>query len=134
MKFQMGNTLSLANLVLGILFGGQYQLLDFVINQDEFRIPFVGSGLTVDDISSGSTSQICIMGMAINLALLHQASTKYNIARLDEIDSGLDYQNRLHFVYALYHTLPILNIEQLLMISHQVETDNSAEEILKLRT
>lgn len=134
MNLYMGKTLSLANQVLGMLFGGQYQLLDFVINQDEFRIPFVGSGLTVDDISSGSTSQICIMGMAINLALLHQASTKYNIARLDEIDSGLDYQNRLRFVYALYHTLPILNIEQLFIISHSVETDTSAVDIIKLRT
>lgn len=134
MQLYMSKTLELANQVLGLLFGGEYKLLDFVINQNEFRIPFVGSGLPVDDISSGSNSQIAIMGMAINLVLFHQASTKYNIARLDEIDAPLDSRNRYEFVNALYHTLPILNIEQLFIISHSMESDTSAVDIIKLKS
>lgn len=134
MQLYMSKTLELANQVLLMLFGGEYKLLDFIINENEFRIPFIGSGLTVDDISSGSTSQVCIMGMAINLALFHQASTKFNIARLDEINSGLDSRNRLEFTNVLFNIIQLLNIEQLFVISHSVEEDTSAVDIIKLKS
>jgi DNA repair exonuclease SbcCD ATPase subunit len=134
MQIYMNKTLDLANQVLSMLFGGEYKLLEFVINQNEFRIPFIGNGLPVDDVSSGSTSQICIMGMVINLVLLHQASTKFNIARLDEIDGGLDHRNRFEFVNTLYRTMPILNIDQLFIISHSLEADTSAVDIIKLKS
>lgn len=133
MQLYMSKTLELANQVLGMLFGGEFRLLDFVINQNEFRIPFIGSGLPVDDISSGSNSQISIMGMAINLVLLHQASTKFNIACLDELDHALDTRNRFEFVNALFHTTKILNIEQLFVISHSLEADTSSVDIIKLK-
>lgn len=134
MQLYMSKTLEIANQVLGMLFGGEYTLLDFVINQNEFRIPFIGSGLTVDDISSGSTSQICIMGMAINLALFHQASTKFNIARLDEVDHGLDSRNKFEYINVLFKTQSILNIEQLFVISHAIEADTSMVDIIKLKS
>jgi hypothetical protein len=134
MQMYMSKTLELANNVLGILFNGEYKLLDFVINEDEFRIPFIGSGLPVDDISSGSASQICIMGTVINLVLLYQASTKYNIARLDEVDAGLDNRNRSGFVDWLRQIMPILNISQLITISHSIEIDSSFVDIIKLKS
>jgi len=133
MQLYMSKTLELSNQVLGMLFNGEYRLLDFIINESEFRIPFVGNGLPVDDISSGSNSQICIMGMIINLVLLHQASTKFNIARLDEIDGPLDTNNRFEFINALYQTMPLLNIEQLFLISHSIEADSSNVDIIKLK-
>ena len=117
-----------------MLFNGEYRLLDFVINESEFRIPFIGSGIPVDDISSGSSSQISIMGMIINLVLLHQASTKFNIARLDEIDAGLDNKNRSDFINFIFYTMNILEIEQVFMISHSIEADNSNADIIKLKT
>ena len=134
MQLYMSKTLELSNQVLGMLFGGEYKLLDFVINQDEFRIPFIGSGLPVDDISSGSASQICIMGMAINLVLLHQGSTKFNIARLDEVDQGLDSRNRFEYMNTLEKTRHILQIEQLFVISHSIEADTSSVDIIKLKS
>ena len=134
MQLYMSKVIELSNQVLQMLFGGEYKLLDFIINQNEFRIPFIGSGLPVDDISSGSTSQICIMGMVINLVLLYQASTKFNIARLDEIDGGLDTRNRFEFVNTLHKALPILNIEQLFIISHSIEADTSSVDIIKLKS
>jgi hypothetical protein len=134
MQLYMNKTLELSNQVLGMLFGGEYKLLDFIINQDEFRIPFIGSGLPVDDISSGSASQICIMGMAINLVLLHQGSTKFNIARLDEVDQGLDSRNRFEYMNTLEKTRHILQIEQLFVISHSIEADTSSVDIIKLKS
>ena len=134
MQLYMKRTLELSNDVLARLFGGEYQLLDFIINDKEFRIPFVGSGLPVDDISSGSSSQISIMGMVINLVLFHQAATKYNIARLDEIDAGLDNRNRFEFFNFIQYTKNILGIEQVFAISHSIEANNSNADIIKLKT
>jgi DNA repair exonuclease SbcCD ATPase subunit len=132
MSLYMNKTLDLANQLLSMIFQGQYRLLDYVINQDEFRMPFIGNGLVVDDISSGSTSQVCIMGMIINLVLLNQASTKYNITRLDEIDGGLDHQNRYMFVDILQKIIQILDIEQLFIISHSAESALSNVDIIQL--
>ncbi len=132
MNLYMSKTLELANQLLAMIFGGQFQLADYVINQDEFRIPFTGRGLMVDDISSGSTSQICIMGMIINLVLLHQASSKFNITRLDEIDGGLDHQNRYMFVDILQKIVNILQIDQLFIISHSVESALSNVDVIQL--
>ena len=132
MYMYMNKTLEMANQLLSMIFQGQYKLLDYVINQEEFRIPFIGNGLVVDDISSGSTSQVCIMGMIINLVLLNQASTKYNITRLDEIDGGLDHQNRYMFVDILQTVINILNIDQLFIISHSAESALSNVDIIQL--
>ena len=132
MNLYMGKTLELANQLLGMIFQGQYQLLDYVITPDEFRMPFVGSGLIVDDITSGSTSQVCIMGMIINLSLLNQASTKFNITRLDEIDGGLDYNNRAVFMQILQRVIDILGIEQLFIISHNMESYNGGTDAIQL--
>lgn len=134
MQIYMSKTKQTANEVLGMLFNGAYQLLDFVINENEFRIPFIGEGLPVDDISSGSSSQISMMSMIINLVLLHQASTKFNIAQLDEVDGPLDSYNRSNFINILFHSINILQIEQLFIISHSIEADNSFADIIKLKS
>jgi hypothetical protein len=133
MSIYMNKTLELANQVLSMVFGDQYRILDYVINANEFRIPFVGGGMVVDDISSGSTSQVCMMGLAMNLVLLYQASTRYNITRLDEIDGGLDTRNRLEFVNALYEVIDILNIDQLFIISHSLELELSNVDMIRLK-
>ena len=132
-QLYMSKTKQLANDVLGMLFNGAYQLQDFIINETEFRIPFIGEGLPVDDISSGSASQISMMSLIINLVLLHQASTKFNIAFLDEIESALDGYNRTNFVSVLFHSINILGIEQLFLISHSIEVDNTFADIIQLK-
>lgn len=134
MQLYMSKTLELANHILSMIFGGEYRLADFIVNEDEFRIPFIGSGMMVDDISSGSNSQIAMMGMVINLVLLHQASTKFNIAYLDEIDAGLDHRNRFEFVQTLRQAVPLLGIEQVFLISHSMEADTSSTDVIKLMT
>ena len=122
MSIYMDKTLVMVNQLLGMLFGGEYQILQYVINEDEFRIPFLGNGMTVDDISSGSTSQVCMMGMIINLVLANMCSTKYNIVSLDEIDGGLDNQNKYMFIEVLNKISDILNIDQIFVISHSIES------------
>lgn len=134
MDMYMGKTLTLANQLLSMLFNGEYKLLPYIINENEFRIPFVGNGMTVDDVSSGSTSQVCMIGMIMNLVLLFQASTKYNIVFLDEIDGGLDTSNRGLFIATLYQLINILNVNHLVMISHNIESDLSNVDLIKLKS
>lgn len=122
MSIYMDKTLSIVNQLLGLMFNGNYSIIEYVINEDEFRIPFIGNGLPVDDISSGSTSQVCIMSMIINLVLANISSSKYNIISLDEIDGGLDHENRYLFVEVLQKICNILDIGQLFIISHSVES------------
>ena len=132
MQIYMSKTKQTANEVLSMLFNGSYQLLDFIINENEFRIPFIGEGLPVDDISSGSGAQISMMSMIINLVLLHQASTKFNISQLDELDGNLDHYNRAQFVNVLFYSMKILEIDQLFLISHSLEVDNTFADIVYL--
>ena len=133
MQIYMSKTKELANDILSMLFGGSYQLLDFIINESEFRIPFVGEGLPVDDISSGSSSQVAMMSLIINLVLLHQASTKFNIAELDEVTANLDAHVNSQFTNVLFHSMHILNIEQLFLISHSTEIDNTFADVIKFK-
>lgn len=132
MSIYMDKTLSMVNQLLGMIFNGQYRIVNYVINEDEFRIPFIGNGLPVDDISSGSTSQVCIMGMIINLVLSNISSSKYNIISLDEIDGGLDHVNKYMFVDVLQKICSILEIEQLFIISHSVESALSNVDVILL--
>ncbi len=134
MQLYMSKTLDLANQILGMLFKGEYRLLDFIINEDEFRIPFVGdSKIPIDDIAYGSNSQVSMIGMIINLVLLHQASTHYNISRLDEIDGSADGYNRGIFIDVLKKCIEILGIDQVFIISHSVEVDNASADIIKFK-
>lgn len=134
MELYMNKTLELSNQLLSMMFGGEYRLLPFIINSNEFRIPFIGNGLAVDDLSSASSSQKAMFSLVINMSLLFQASTKYNLVALDELDSGLDSANRQQYTQVLYRMLPILNIEQLFIISHSIELDATNVDIIKLKS
>ena len=133
MNIYMSKTLNMCNEILSLLFNGSYTLLPYVINSDEFRIPFIGEGLEVDDIHSGSASQIAMIGMIINLVLLSQASTRFNIAFLDELDGPLDNYNRYQFVEVIYKLIDMLQIDQLVMISHSIELEMSNVDVIKLK-
>lgn len=122
-EIYMNKMLTLANQLLDILFGGEYVLKKFIINDSEFSIPCIGSRITCDDISSMSGSQKCMISMVLSFVLLLQSSTKYNILRLDEIDYALDTQMRLKFSILIDEIMRMLNVEQNFIISHNDEID-----------
>ena len=133
MELYMGKIIALANELLSLLFRGQFVIQPFVINDQEFRIPCLGSGYLNDDISSMSSSQIGMISMILSFALLHHSSTKYNIIKLDEIDGPLDYNNRVYFMDVLNSIMDIMGTEQCIMISHnsELQVDNSDVILLK---
>ena len=134
MEMYLNDIISISNDLLKHLFGGEYILYPFVVNENEFRIPCAGKGLINDDISSMSTSQICMISMIISFALLYKSSSIYNIVKLDEMDGGLDTHNRIQFLIMLREMMKSLRYEQCVMISHNSEIDTSDADVICLRS
>ena len=121
MELYMNKIIAIANDLLSLLFEGEFTLQPFIINENEFRIPCMGSGLMHDDISSMSTAQRCMISMILSFSLLYQSSTKYNVIKLDELDGFLDTNNRGYFLTLLDKLMDLLKCEQCFIISHNNE-------------
>lgn len=134
MQLYMDKTLTLSNELLGMMFGGTLELLPYVINENEFRIPVKNNitNLIVDDISHCSTSEKSMIAMIMSFVLGFHGSREYNIIRLDEIDGGLDQYNRSEFPIVLNKIMLMLEIEQCFIISHSSEADLSNVDIISL--
>lgn len=133
MEMYMNDIISISNNLLSMFFNGEYVLHPFVINEKEFRIPCLGKGMMNDDISSMSTSQICMISMILSFALLRQTSDIFNIIKIDEIDGGLDTQNRLKFINVLNDLMEKLHYDQCIMISHNTELGMYNADIIVLK-
>ena len=132
-EMYMNKILGISNQLLSMFFGGEFVMQPFIINDKEFRMPIMGSGVLNDDISSMSTSQKCIISMIISFALLSNASSIYKIIKIDEIDSPLDTINRSAFFHALDTLMNYLNFDQCIMISHNIELNMANTDIILLR-
>lgn len=133
-QLYMGRTLTMANELLSLFFNGAMELLPYVINENEFRIPChnTNSNIINDDINSCSSSEKSIISMLISFALLNQSSTKYNILRLDEVDGVLDQINRSSYLVALDLIMAKLNVETCFVISHSSEFDSNDVDVIYL--
>ena len=126
-KMYMNDIISTCNSLLSYMFNGSIKLQLPIIGDKDFSIPFIGPfGMVVPDVSCGSTAQKCMIGLAFSCASLLRSSTKYNIPRLDEIDGGLDTENRYGFITALNFLLDTMNTSQCIMISHNNEFDTQS--------
>ena len=136
MELYMGKTLKIANELLAMLFDGDLVLMDYIINENEFRIPVksLSSSIINDDIKSCSSAQRSMISMIISLALSMQGSGKCNIIRLDEVDSPLDESNRASFIPTINKMMMAMNISQCLMISHSSESELSNVDIVSLNS
>ena len=135
MKLYMNKTLSIANELLSLFFNGEMEILPYIINENEFRIPCrsLESNIPNDDVSSCSGGQKAIMSMLLSYALLKQSSTKYNILKLDEIDATLDTSNRSNFLPVVNTIMKELDIETCLMVSHSSEIEMSDVDVVWLQ-
>ena len=126
-KMYMNDIIVTCNSLLKYMFNGDLVLQLPVIGERDFSIPFIGPfGMVVPDISNGSTAQKCMIGLAFNCASMMKMSSKYNLFRLDEIDGGLDTNNRYGFITALNYLLNVTHAEQCIMVSHNIEFDTQS--------
>ena len=131
MEVFMNSILQDANQLLSLLFRGRFKLQPFVINENEFVIPCIDdNGNIRPDISLMSDSQLSEISMIISFVLLHKASDKYNIIRLDEVDDNLDNRNRLQFTILINRIMDILHFDQCVLISHNNEIDLSNADVI----
>ena len=133
MQMYMNKILSTANELLAMLFDGEFALQPFVINEQEFRIPCLGSGLLHDDISSMSTAQKSMISMILSYSILYQSQSRYNVISLDEMDGSLDGSNRSYFMTLLDNLMNILRCEQCFIISHNSELISELADIIILK-
>ena len=128
----MNKILSIANNLLSRMFDGQFVLQPFVINENEFRIPVAGNGILIDDVSSMSTSQMAMINICINVALITHSSSKYRILKFDEADGPLDTYNRALYPEILNQIINVLGCEQAFIASQNSEFDASQMHIINL--
>ena len=131
MGVYMNSILQEANNLLSLLFRGRFRLQPFIINEKEFILPCIDdNGNIRPDISLMSDSQLSEISMIISFVLLHKASNKYNIIKLDEVDDNLDNENRLQFTILIDKIMSLLNFEQCIIISHNNEIDLSDTDLI----
>lgn len=125
MDYTMNQILSMVNQLTTMMFNGRFMLHKFEITATDFMISFMDKemGIIRPDISMMSASQLSQLSMIISFVLLHNASQKFNIIRLDEVDNNLDNDNRLRFVDLVYNIMRVLNFHQAILISHNTELD-----------
>lgn len=135
MDYTMNQIISMVNQLSAMLFGGRFSLDKFEITADDFLISFYDAetGKVRPDISMMSASQLGQLSMIISFVLLHNASEKFNIIRLDEVDNNLDNDNRLRFFGLVNMIMQILNFDQAIIISHNVELDLSTCDLIITR-
>ena len=123
-KRYMNDIIIDCNTMLGYMFSGSIRLDVPIINEKQFSIPFLGpNGIIVPDISMGSTAQKCMIGLVFSCVAMMKSSLNYNIPRFDEIDGGLDQQNRITFINVLNQILDFMHSEQCVICSHNMEFD-----------
>ena len=106
------------NDLIADVFGDSIEILDFIINENEFRIPYAINGCPVDDVSRASQGQKSIISLALSFALMRQSNSRWNIMLLDEVDGPLHRNDRNKFISILYKQLAAIDANQVFLISH----------------
>lgn len=130
-QLYLKNTKIIANQLLGMVYKGELEIADFIINDKEFRIPYIKNGILIDDVIKASQGEKSFISLAISFALIMQSVKKYNILLLDEIDATLDQKNRYLFINILEKFLTSINAEQAFLISHNNMFDSYSVNVIK---
>lgn len=119
------NAMVLANKLIYVIYENEIELMDPVVDESSFTIPFRHGVTTSADIKYGSQSEETLLSLALSLALGCQLS-EYNIPLIDEIDAFMDQEARDNFVPMLEAFMSMLKMEQLFLISHNknIESDD----------
>ena len=118
------------NNLLDTIYNGELQIEGFLIDENEFRIPFVKSGIKVPDIVMASQGESSFISIVLSLSLIIQSMTKYDIIGLDELDGPLDTKNREEFIKVLYTFIEQVKCEQVFLISHNNMFDNEPIDLI----
>ncbi len=118
----LDSTRDSVNDLLDVAMQGEFRI-GFSLSESEFRIPVSrSSGRVIPDVTEASEGQLALAKTVLSLALVRQvvqATGRYNVICLDEIDGPLDKErNRERFAEIVDRLSIELGLEQLFMISH----------------
>lgn len=116
--------LTLTNRLLDIMYDGEIELLDPVIDETSFTLPFRCGTHSSSDIKYGSQSESTLLSLALEMAL-SSSLTKYNVCLIDEIDAALDIDMCSLYLSMLSELCNTLKIEQMFLISHHIDDSAS---------
>ena len=106
------------------------QIEGFIIDENEFRIPYIKSGIRIPDIVMASQGESSFISIVLSLSLIIQSMTKYDIVCLDELDGPLDSKNREEFIKVLYTFIEQVNCDQIFLISHNNVFENENVDLI----
>ena len=129
-KLFLNNAKDVVNELVSDVFGDVIEILDFDINETEFKIPYSINGVTVEDIEKASQGQQSIISIALSFALIRESLFDYNIMLLDEVDAPLYKHDRHKFISILFKQLQAINAEQVFLISHNNTFDGHPVNII----
>lgn len=141
-KDYLNSTRDIANELLDMAYGGSFMIKDFVVTDDEFFIRIVkDNGSVLEDVTLGSQGEVALTKISISLAIIRQIMESasndekcvWNIICLDEIDGGLDANNRKAFIEMIDSQISSLGIEQVFVISHNQNFDAYPSGMILLR-
>ena len=117
-QLYLKNIQSIANNIIHHMFGENLTLLDFVISEKEFSIPYMVNGIQVKDVSLASQGERSAIVMGLSFAMLQQYMAIYNVMLFDELDGPLDVRNKRKFIEVVEKQMKSINAEQVIMITH----------------
>ena len=117
-QLYLKNIQSIANNIIHHMFGENLTLLDFVISEKEFSIPYMVNGIQVKDVSLASQGERSAIVMGLSFAMLQQYMAIYNVMLFDELDGPLDVRNKKKFIEVVEKQMKSINAEQVIMITH----------------
>jgi DNA repair exonuclease SbcCD ATPase subunit len=112
-------TREICNGLLDVAYNGAYRIDSFDLSEKEFLIKVATpAGELLDDVKYASQGEKALTSIAISMAMIEQAMSKFNIVYLDECDGPLDGPNREAFVEMIRQMAKKMGIEQVFIISH----------------
>jgi DNA repair exonuclease SbcCD ATPase subunit len=127
----LDESVKIANHLLDVIYDGSVKLNDPEVSESTLNIPFTHDLIQSNDIRYGSQSEATIFALVLSLALSTQL-TNYNIILIDEIDAYLDHEFKDKFISMLDEVSKLLHIDQLFVISHNINTDQYSNIINKI--
>jgi DNA repair exonuclease SbcCD ATPase subunit len=131
LQMYLRDTKSVVNQLLHEVYKGSLEIDDFIINDKEFRIPYIKNGITVEDVSMCSQGERAFIGIAISFALVSRSIDTYNIMRVDEVDGTLDESYRPAFIPVLEKQMDSIHGEQVFIITHNNMFDNYPVDVIR---
>lgn len=124
-------SIKIANHLLNVIYDGTVKLNEVEVSETALNLPFSHDFVESGDIRYGSQSESTILSLVLSLALSTQL-TNYNIILIDEIDAYLDHEFKNRFILMLDEVSRLLSIDQLFLISHNIDTEQFSNMINRI--